>query len=82
MIGLCVDGALGHPAKKDYPMCGPKAPKEDPEVKRQQALARQREQERIEEEKKKALSGNKAKLRGSGVRSVISGSGTGFGSNY
>lgn len=63
-------------------MCLPKAPEEDPAVKQAREAQRQREQERIKEEKEKSLAGTKRKLLGSGVRSLISGSGSGFGSNY
>ena len=64
-------------------MCFPKAPKEDPAVKQQQAEARAAELERLGEEKQKQLASTRRTLRGSGVRSLISGmSGSGYGSNY
>jgi hypothetical protein len=63
-------------------MCFPKAPKQDPAIKQQQQLQRQAELERLAEEKKKDVVAQKRTLRGSGVRSLLSGAGTGFGSNY
>lgn len=62
-------------------MCLPKAPKEDPAVKEAQERARAAEQERIREEKEKTLGGRKRQLAGAGVRSLITGSGGGYGSN-
>jgi hypothetical protein len=60
-------------------MCLPKAPKEDPNVRKQQQLQRQAELDRLKEEKQKDLVAQKRTLRGSGVRSLISGeSGSGF----
>jgi hypothetical protein len=60
-------------------MCLPKAPKEDPAIRQQQKMQRQVEQERLAEEKKKDLAGQRRMIRGSGMRSLISGeSGSGF----
>ena len=63
-------------------MCLPKAPKPDPAIKQQQEAQRQAELERLAEEKKKDVVAQKRTLRGSGIRSLLSGAGTGFGSNY
>jgi hypothetical protein len=64
-------------------MCMPKAPKPDPDIKKQQALQRQAELDRLAEEKKKSLVATKRTLRGGGVRSLLStDAGSGFGSNY
>ena len=63
-------------------MCLPKAPKQDPAIKQQQQAQRQAELERLAEEKKKDVVAQKRTLRGGGIRSLLSGSGTGFGSNY
>ena len=58
-------------------MCLPKAPKPDKSIKEQQQRQRQAELERLAEEKKKALVGDRRVLRGSGTRSLLSGSSTG-----
>lgn len=63
-------------------MCFPKAPKEDPQIKVAQEEARTAELARLAEEKDKQLVSTRRTLRGTGVRSLISGSGAGFGKNY
>lgn len=63
-------------------MCMPKAPKQDPAIKQAQERQRALEAVRMAEEKKKQLAERKRQLGGSGVRSLISGGGSGFGSNY
>jgi hypothetical protein len=65
-------------------MCFPKAPRadQDPEVKAAQKEQRADELARLSEEKRKSLIATRRTLRGSGVRSLISGSGAGYGSNY
>jgi len=64
-------------------MCMPKAPKEDPEIKRQQAAQRRLEMERLAEEKKKDLVAQKKGIRGPGIRSLLApdNPGAGYGSN-
>jgi len=63
-------------------MCLPKAPKTDPNVKKQQALQAAAEQARLKEEKDKQLVATKRSLRGSGLRSLLSGQGSGIGNSY
>lgn len=63
-------------------MCLPKAPKTDPNVKKQQELQAAAEQARLKEEKDKQLVATKRTLRASGLRSLISGQGSGIGSSY
>ena len=63
-------------------MCLPKAPKTDPSVKRQQELQKQAELARLKEEKDKQLVATRRTLRGSGLRSLLSGQGSGLGSSY
>jgi len=64
-------------------MCFPKPsmPKMDPTVKRSQQQAREREQERLAENKKTLLAKRNREESG-GMRSLIGGSGSGFGSNF
>jgi hypothetical protein len=65
-------------------MCLPKAPKEDPEIARQQAEQRRLELERLAEEKKKDVVARRRSLPGSGTRSLLASgnTGSGFGRNY
>ena len=59
----------------------PKAPKPDPEIKRQQERQKQAEMQRLSEEKKKQLTADRRVARSplAGARSLISGeSGSGF----
>jgi predicted metallo-beta-lactamase superfamily hydrolase len=67
-------------------MCFPKAktPQTDPIVLQQQQEARQRELDRLSEEKKKQLVADRRVLRGGGMRSLLTSgdTGSGFGTNY
>jgi len=64
-------------------VCLPKAPKQDPQIAADQAAQRQRELERLAEEKKKQLAVTRRGLTATGPRSLLSGDvGSGFGSNY
>ena len=65
-------------------MCFPKAPKQDPQVKIDQDAARQRELDRLSEEKKKDVVSRRRVLRGAGSRSLLTAgdTGAGFGTNY
>lgn len=62
-------------------MCLPKAPKMDPSVREAQERQKQIELQRAAEEKEKALRDRKRSFRRTGVRSLLSGSARGFGSN-
>jgi hypothetical protein len=64
-------------------MCMPKAPKPDPQIKIDQAQAKQAELEQLALAKDKNTEQVRRNRRLGGVRSLISGiSGAGFGSNY
>ena len=63
-------------------MCMPKPPRPDPAIKAEQRRQRQLEMDRLAEEKKKALGVEKRMLRGSGTRSLLTGTAAGYGTNY
>jgi hypothetical protein len=67
-------------------MCFPKAPKTDPSIIEEQERARQAELDRLAEEKEAATIASSRSLKAlfgtGGSRSLLSGGGAGFGSNY
>jgi hypothetical protein len=64
-------------------MCLPKAPKQDPQVARDQEIQRQAELDRLALVKKQETAAARRVTGRGGPRSLITGeSGSGFGSNY
>lgn len=60
----------------------PKLPKVDPSVKAAQEAQRAAEAERIRQQKEVQLDRTKGQLTGTGIRSLISSAGGGFGRNF